>query len=216
MSLSLHARVLLGGALVSLAGAAIGCSADRLAAPLTDPAAATIDRPGAEFDPATARFAFEAGAPATRIDRMGMPAVATATIQSKDAYNAANPTDDAAGTFVPEIVASITAIHAALDDDLLAAGLTPCAVGDCVAQAAPFVVPDVIRIDPSRPAGFPNGRRLTDPVIDVTLALVLLDLDVHPVTALVGLNPARNDHPFMDDFPYVSRRFPAGGRSIQP
>jgi hypothetical protein len=140
-----------------------------------------------------------------RVDRMAMPAVATATITSKDAYNAADPVDDAAGTFVGEIVANVGGLHAALDDDLTGLGLTPCATQTCVNQAAPFVVPDVIRIDPSMPAGFPNGRRLIDPVIDVTLALVLLDLSVHPVDALIGVNPTANDLPFRSRFPYVAR-----------
>ena len=33
----------------------------------------------------------------TRVDRMGMPAIATAVIASKDAYNNADPGDDAGG-----------------------------------------------------------------------------------------------------------------------
>ena len=139
----------------------------------------------------------------SRVDRMGMPAIGTAVITSKDAYNLANPTDDAAGTFVGEIVNNIDFLHGALDDDLIGLGLKPCATADCVNQAAPFVVPDVITIDTSQPAGFPNGRRLSDPVIDVTLALVLLDLGTHPVTTLVGVNPTANDKPFLDDFPYL-------------
>jgi len=63
-----------------------------------------------------------------RVDRMGQPAVATALIGSslKNAYNDANPSDDVAQTFVPEIVAQLTALHNALADDLLALGLTPC------------------------------------------------------------------------------------------
>lgn len=138
-----------------------------------------------------------------RVDRMGMPAIATAVITSKDEYNAADPVDDAIGLFVDEIVANIAALHAALDDDLISVGLAPCATGDCVNQAAPLVVPDVIRIDPSQPSGFPNGRRLTDPVIDVTLALVLLDLAQHDVTTLVGLNPSANDKAFLDEFPFL-------------
>jgi hypothetical protein len=140
----------------------------------------------------------------TRVDRMGMPAIATAVISSKDAYNQADPIDDAAGTFVGEITASVDFLHSALDDDLTALGLTPCATMDCVGQAAPFVVPDVLTIDPSQPAGFPNGRRLTDPVIDVTLALVLLDLGVHDVTTLVGVNPTANDRKFRNPFPYLA------------
>ncbi len=65
-----------------------------------------------------------------RVDRMGMPAVATALIGSsqKIPYNEANPSDDAAGTFVPEIKASLTTLHNALDDDLQRLGLKSCAV----------------------------------------------------------------------------------------
>ncbi|OBX19508.1 hypothetical protein A9995_07085 [Erythrobacter sp. QSSC1-22B] len=60
---------------------------------------------------------------------MGMPAVATALIGSdqKIPYNDANPADDAAGTFVPELVEQLTGLTNALADDLVGAGLTPCA-----------------------------------------------------------------------------------------
>jgi hypothetical protein len=190
---------------VAVLALAIGTGCDGMSGPKDD--GATLE----EFD-ATENEAQAATQGASyswseyqRVDRMGMPAVATAVISSKDAYNAANPVDDAAGTFVEEIVASVGVLHAALDDDLTGLGLTPCETGDCVGQAAPFVVPDVIRIDPSQPAGFPNGRRLTDPVIDVTLALVLLDLGVHPVTQLVGVNPTANDRDFSSRFPYLAQ-----------
>lgn len=65
----------------------------------------------------------------TRVDRMGMPAVSTALIGStmKDAYNDANPADDADGDFVPELSAQLTGLTNALADDLIGAGLTPCA-----------------------------------------------------------------------------------------
>ena len=56
-------------------------------------------------------------------------------------------------------------LHDALDDDLVAAGLTACLPADCVTQAAPLVVPDTIKMDLGSPAGFPNGRLLTDPVL---------------------------------------------------
>ena len=64
-----------------------------------------------------------------RVDRMGMPAVATALIGSsrKIAYNDANPSDDAAGTFVPDLTAQLTGLTNALADDLIGLGLTPCA-----------------------------------------------------------------------------------------
>ena len=54
----------------------------------------------------------------TRVDRIGMPAINTAVITSKDAYNQADPVDDAAGDFVAEITTNVTALHTALDDDL--------------------------------------------------------------------------------------------------
>lgn len=63
-----------------------------------------------------------------RVDRMGQPAVATALIGSarKNPYNDANPGDDVAGTFVPEITSQLTTLHNALADDLIALGLRPC------------------------------------------------------------------------------------------
>jgi hypothetical protein len=150
----------------------------------------------------------------TRIDRMGMPAIATALISSKDAYNDANPTDDAAGNFVPEILASLQTLHGALDDQLTQLGLTPCTVvgdgtGTCAQFAVPLILPDTIKINTAAAAGFPNGRTLTDPVIDVTLAVALLELTGEPAPhapdALVGvLNPAENDKAFSDSFPYLA------------
>jgi hypothetical protein len=151
-------------------------------------------------------FVFAADLPTayTRVDRMGMPAIATAVITDKDGYNAANPTDDIAGVFVPEISANVQFLHSALDDDLIGLGLTPCLTPACIGQAAPLVIPDTIAIDPAGTAGFANGRLLTDPVVDVTLAVVLLDLNVHAITTLVGVNPTANDLAFDVNFPYLA------------
>jgi hypothetical protein len=155
-------------------------------------------------------FVFDDSPPGdyTQIDRKGMPAVNTAVIMSKDAYNQSSPADDAAGDFVDEIVASVTGLHDALDDDLTGAGLVPCAPADCVAQGAPLVVPDTLKLDLGSPAGFPNGRLPADPVIDVTLAVLLLDLSAEGQTAttLAGLplNPPANDVDFGTDFPYFA------------
>lgn len=148
-----------------------------------------------------------------QVDRLGMPAVATALIASRADYNAASPTDDAALTFAGEILASLGALHSLLDDDLAALSLTPCTVvgdgtGSCAAQGVPLIIPDTLKLDTTAGSGFPNGRLLTDPVIDVTLAVVLLDLSVHDVTTLVGvLNPDSNDAAFSETFPYLAPPF---------
>jgi Domain of unknown function (DUF4331) len=181
---------LLGGLAVSLS----------LVAGMT---ACTTDEPTPEDS-----FVFAEDGPAayTRVDRTGMPALGAVVILNPQAYNEADPADDQAGAFVSEITDSVTMLHAALDDDLVAAGYTACLPADCVNQAAPLVVPDTIKMDLSSPAGFPNGRLLTDPVIDVTLAVVLLDLSVEgqDATSLVGLNPSENDVPFEAAFPYLA------------
>jgi len=102
-------------------------------------------------------------------------------------------------------------LHNALDDDLTGLGLTPATVNEAAAQGAPLVVPDVITVDTNAASGFPNGRRLTDTVIDITLAVLLLDVNglgdsngPHPVTALVGVNPMANDKTFSTTFPYLA------------
>ncbi len=153
-------------------------------------------------------FVFAAN-PATeylRVDRAGMPAVNTALIASNDDYNAANPADDVANQFTGEIMTSINFLHSALDDDLIGLGLTPCMPNNCTNYAAPLVLPDVIDIDSALPAGFPNGRLLEDPVIDITLAALLLEVGggTHGLTDLVGTNPPANDVAFDVNFPYLA------------
>ena len=75
----------------------------------------------------------------TRVDREGMPAVATALIGAplKEAYNDANPSDDVAGKFVPEITSHLTALASALNDDFYAAGLKPCPTWTVLAERMP-------------------------------------------------------------------------------
>lgn len=75
---------------------------------------------------------------------------------------------------------------------------------------ANLVVPDLLRLDLSQPAGFPNGRRYLDPVIDVTLAIIFLDLTRHPATtfASIPVNPGPNSDPgaapMSATFPFLS------------
>jgi Domain of unknown function (DUF4331) len=128
-------------------------------------------------------------------------------ISIRDEYNASNPADDVAGMWVPEITDSVTFFHDALDDDLTGLSLVPATVDQALAQAGPVIVPDTIKYDPAQPTGYPNGRALTDQVVDITLAAVLLELGPEqPLTLLADLplNPAENDVPFEADFPYLA------------
>ena len=156
----------------------------------------------------------------SRVDRMGMPAITTALIESKDEYNQADPADDAAGDFTGEIVASLETFHTALRDDLNTFGLDACATFDgddnvdvtpCVNQAAPLIIPDVLVLDFSQPSGFPNGRELPDQVVDITLAVALLDLSAEGQSAAtlanVPINPRENDVEFDNGFPYLAEPF---------
>jgi hypothetical protein len=141
-----------------------------------------------------------------QVDRAGVPAVAAALIVSDGDYNGADAIDSA--DFADEIVDAVTSIHAALDDDLAAAGLVPCSVERCIEVVTELVLPDTLRIDTSEPAGFPNGRRPEDPALDVVLAVLLLDVDVPGQSAEtladLPLNPPENDRPFLDELPYLA------------
>ena len=72
---------------------------------------------------------------------------------------------------------------------------------------ASLVIPDTIKLDFNQPSGFPNGRRLPDPVVDITLAVIFLDVNAPGQSAAtlasVPVNPPANDRPFLATFPYV-------------
>jgi hypothetical protein len=64
-----------------------------------------------------------------QVDRMGMPAIATAVIGSsqKNNYNDDSPAVDGTRKYVTEITTQLTALTNALADDFTARGLTLCA-----------------------------------------------------------------------------------------
>jgi hypothetical protein len=157
----------------------------------------------------------------TQIDRHGAVEAGTAGIAAsaglgftpgqdvtiRDAYNASNPVEDAASKWVPEIAKSVMFFHAALDDDLMGLKLVPASFDETIAQAGPVIIPDAIKYDPSKPTAYPNGRKLTDPVVDITLAAVLLKLGGNQPLSLLAdlpLNPPANDVPFGAEFPYLA------------
>ena len=88
-------------------------------------------------------------------------------------------------------------------------------VGPCLNQVVPgtggvtvagAVVPDTLTLNLGANAGFPNGRLLADPVIDVTLAAIFLDLRRHPATtfAAIPVNPNGVDQPLPTAFPFLA------------
>ena len=153
-----------------------------------------------------------------RVDRMGAPVVATVLLPTseKDRFNQDDPVND--GDYSEFIVPTLDRLHFELDDDIVALGLTPCAVDTCVRQAVPMVVPDTLRLVLAQPDGFPNGRRLEDSVVDRIIAVALLDTDSPgdcrgvPCTidsfVDVPVNPTANELPFLADFPYLAPPHP--------
>lgn len=71
-----------------------------------------------------------------------------------------------------------------------------------------LIVPDTLKLDLSLPAGFPNGRDLDDPVVDISLAMFFLDLTKSGQSlrtfANLPLNPGGNDVPYLTTFPYLA------------
>ncbi|MFV8749522.1 hypothetical protein ACNOYE_03100 [Nannocystaceae bacterium ST9] len=155
-------------------------------------------------------FVFAANPPNdyTRVDRMGLPSIATALISSmeKDNYNAANPESD--NTFFSEISMSISNLHGVFDSYLEPQALVPCAPDVCLEQAAPLLIPDTLKLDITKTNGFPNGRGLPDRVFDIVLAMILLDLGVPgqglQTLAELPLSQTQNDVEFSADFPYLA------------
>ncbi len=71
-----------------------------------------------------------------------------------------------------------------------------------------LVIPDTVTIWPDRPIGFPNGRLLSDPVIDITLGIILLDINSAGQNAAsfaaLPLNPTQAGKVPIADFPFAN------------
>mgnify|MGYP002626390588 CR=1 FL=1 len=68
---------------------------------------------------------------------------------------------------------------------------------DFAAFLTDILLPDLLTVDTSNPAGFLNGRRLEDDVIDA-------ELDLLTKGALTGDGVDANDVPFLTVFPYLA------------
>lgn len=149
------------------------------------------------------------------LDRMGIPAINTVLIPfaRKDEYNRGTTTLDAEGRFAADIIASLTALKTSETNIGVLANLA-------------VLKGDILRLDLNVPntgpqgggtnpaAGFPNGRRPADDVIDVVVNLIS---NLEPFDAQGNLinrvdNVDANDKPFESSFPYFAKPHqPAGG-----
>jgi len=132
------------------------------------------------------------------VDRMGNPAVNVALIpfNRKNEYNASTTRDDAKGKFANDIIATLKAL-----------GTSDANIG--VLASVAVAHGDFVRVDASIPnsgagggdnagAGFPNGRRLKDDVIDTYLNIITNGA----ITA--GDHVNANDVPLGDTFPFLA------------
>ena len=145
-----------------------------------------------------------------RVDRMAIPAINTALIPSdlKDAFNQANPVDDAT-LFRSDAEATVAALRGALEPLFGPEDGGP--LGDLdAATVASALIPDVVTIDFSAPVAFPNGRQLADDVVDAALGIVLN----RGGAAGVGDAIDGNDVPFGAAFPYLAA--PHAGSEVVP
>ena len=147
--------------------------------------AIVLEVPSANFDHQHINVWFVTRQGKKQIDRMGRPAINTVLIPAakKDAFNAGKPKDDVAN-YRADVIATITA----LGNGANAAGL------------ADVLLPDVLSFDTASAAGFLNGRRLEDDVIDAELNLLS---NGAVTTDFVG-----NDSAFLDVFPYLAPKNP--------
>ena len=81
-----------------------------------------------------------------------------------------------------------------------------------------LIIPDTITIFPELDQAFPNGRQLSDPVIDITLGVVLLNLAVPGQNAAsfaaIPLNPPGSERPPRAEFPFAA--LPHGPPPLDP
>ena len=128
-----------------------------------------------------------------QVDRMGRPAINTVFIPNnifepsgsepsqRNAFNAGKPRHDQRD-FRGEVVDTLEIFYGS---------------GSSTAQAlADILLPDILTVDTSNPAGFLNGRGLADDVIDAELGLT--------TNGAVTTDCVANDSTFSTSFPYLA------------
>jgi hypothetical protein len=163
-----------------------------------------------------------------QVSRLGSPLVneVVVPVGAKDKFNASQPSGDsqfASGVTDPEVPKLIQAIYnipapATPRNDLVAVFLTgvqgltkpPTVTGSeelrLNMSIAPAATPNRLGVVGGDNAGFPNGRRLTDDVVDIELqALEGVLLPNHPAAVdTLGDGVNTNDVAFGVSFPYVA------------
>jgi hypothetical protein len=129
----------------------------------------------------------------TQIDRMGRPAINTVFIPNnpfepsgtepsqKNAFNAGKPRSDQRD-FRGEVVDTLEIFYGPGNPT--------------VGALAAILLPDILTVDTSNPAGFLNGRGLADDVIDIELGLV--------TNGAVTSDCVANYSAFSGSFPYLA------------
>ena len=116
------------------------------------------------------------------VDRMGRPAINTVFNHGdeKNVFNRIEPTEDRAD-FLSSFIATLEALGGYSESEARA--------------IAEILLPDILTYDYSNPAGFLNGRKLADDVIDIELTLVT---NGKITSDMVG---PHSD--YLSDFPYL-------------
>jgi hypothetical protein len=152
----------------------------------------------------------------TQIDRMGRPAINTVFIPNnpfppdrvadgkpskKTTFNHGQPSTDVAN-WTSEVVDTLQTTFS-LNDAGGALGGTDDPSDDAakINALAGVLLPDILTVDVSNPAGFLNGRKPSDDVIDAELGLVT---EGFVTTDCVG----SNDVAFPSTFPYLAAPHP--------
>ncbi|MFC7495365.1 DUF4331 domain-containing protein [Nocardioides sp. CPCC 206349] len=169
-----------------------------------------------------------------QVSRLGMPLVneVVVPVGKKDRFNASVPRDDAQfGEHVtdPELARLIEAVYgikapATPRNDLVQVFLTgvpglnqpkhvrPSEQLRLNTSIPPTADPDRLGVIGGDKGGFPNGRRLTDDVVDISLQVVEGELTGSPNDLGDAVN--QNDVAFGKDFPYLA--VPTSGSDTTP
>jgi hypothetical protein len=166
-----------------------------------------------------------------QVSRLGHPLVNEVVIPrgTKDAFNALEPRQDAAALpfvtdpEVPKLLNLLFSISspAAPRNDLVTIflkgiagvnqppGVTPSEQLRLNVAISPAASPNALGVIGGDAAGFPNGRRLGDDVVDIALRVMAGATPLTPsfnagINARLGDGVAANDRPFLDVFPYVA------------